>query len=122
MEPNGKSEAARNVIYPVLSWFKQGCEPFKIAVNSDLNGCYGSTSYGKSVHDGIALIVALEPDLVISTGDMVAGQQVNPHLSSDQIAAMRSAFDDSVMIPLARAGISFVVSPGNHDASAYPGL
>ncbi|MCE8526768.1 metallophosphoesterase [Ruegeria pomeroyi] len=66
--------------------------------------------------------MALEPDLVISTGDMVAGQQVNPHLSSNQIAAMRSAFDDSVMIPLARAGISFVVSPGNHDASAYPGL
>lgn len=97
-------------------------EPLKIAVISDLNGGYGSTTYGKSVHDGIARIIALEPDLVISTGDMVAGQQINPHLSADQVAAMWSAFDDAVTKPLARASIPFVVTPGNHDASAYRGF
>ena len=97
-------------------------EPFRIAVISDLNGSYGSTTYGKAVHDAIDRIIDLKPDLVISTGDMVAGQQVNPHLPDDHVNAMWHAFDAAVTVPLDEAGIPFVVTPGNHDASAYGGF
>lgn len=97
-------------------------EPFRIAVISDLNGSYGSTRYGDAVHAAIARITDMKPDLVISTGDMVAGQQTNPHLPDDQVTAMWRAFDAAVTTPLAEAGIPFVVTPGNHDASAYGGF
>ncbi|MCA0873701.1 metallophosphoesterase [Seohaeicola saemankumensis] len=97
-------------------------EPLRIAVISDLNGSYGTTKYGQTVHAAIERVIDLRPDLVISTGDMVAGQQVNPHLSDKQVKAMWSAFDAAVTTPLAQAGIPFVVTPGNHDASAYGGF
>lgn len=97
-------------------------DPLRIAVISDLNGSYGTTKYGQTVHAAIVRVIDLRPDLVISTGDMVAGQQVNPHLSDKQVKAMWSAFDAAVTTPLAQAGIPFVVTPGNHDASAYGGF
>lgn len=99
-----------------------GAEPLRIAVISDMNGSYGSTSYGQAVTAAIAGILARHPDLVISTGDMVAGQQASPKLTTAELARMWSSFHDTVSDPLARAGIPFLVTPGNHDASAYPGF
>lgn len=88
--------------------------PLRVAVISDLNGSYGSTSYGSAVHAAVARLVALEPDLVLSTGDMVAGQQAGL-----DYRAMWAAFHAAVSEPLAEAGIPFAVTPGNHDASGY---
>lgn len=87
----------------------------RFAVVADLNGRYGSTEYDPDVHRAIDRIVALRPDLVLSAGDMVAGQKTGL-----DYPAMWAAFHDAVSEPLARAGIPLAVTPGNHDASAYP--
>jgi len=92
-----------------------GFGPLRIAVVSDLNGSYGSTSYEATVHAGVAAVVALAPDLVLSTGDMVAGQQ-----DGLDYPAMWTGFHTAVSDPLAGAGLPFAVTPGNHDASGYP--
>jgi hypothetical protein len=88
--------------------------PIVVAVVSDLNGSYGSTTYEASVHAAIDRVVALEPDLVLSTGDMVAGQQ-----AGHDYRAMWRGFHDAVSDRLEAAGIPFAVTPGNHDASGY---
>jgi hypothetical protein len=95
--------------------------PLRVAVISDLNGSYGSTNYNATVVDAIEAIVAMKPDLVISTGDMVAGQR-RPHLTEPEVRAMWRSFHAMVTDPLARAGIPLAVTPGNHDASAYGGF
>ncbi|MCC6623317.1 MAG: metallophosphoesterase, partial [Deltaproteobacteria bacterium] len=92
-------------------------EPLRVVVISDLNGSYGSTTYGAAVHRAVERIVALAPDLVLSTGDMVAGQRAGLDYE-----AMWAAFHVAVSDPLAAAGIPFAVTPGNHDASGYPGF
>ncbi len=94
----------------------------RIAVISDLNGGYGSTDYRADVDRAIARILDLAPDLVICTGDMVAGQRTRPHLAEPEVAAMWAAFHTRVTDPIAAAGIPMLVTPGNHDASAYPGF
>lgn len=94
---------------------------YKVAVISDLNGSYGSTEYGPGITRAIDAIIALEPDLVIATGDMVAGQR-RPHLNATEIRAMWDGFHKAVTEPLSKAGIPFAVTPGNHDASAYGGF
>jgi hypothetical protein len=96
-------------------------EPLRIAVISDLNGSYGSTDYAPRVSAAIDAIIALKPDLVLSTGDMVAGQR-RPHLSDRELRAMWRAFHAAVSDPLQRAGIPLAVTPGNHDGSAYAGF
>ena len=93
----------------------------RVAVISDLNGSYGSTDYRSSVSAAIERIIAINPDLVLSTGDMVAGQR-RPHLSEAELRAMWRAFHRTVTEPLREAGIALAVTPGNHDASAYPGF
>ncbi len=85
-----------------------------MAVVSDLNGGYGSTRYGGAVHAAVERVVGWRPDLVLSTGDMVAGQR--PGLD---YRGMWAAFHAAVSDPLAAAGIPFAVTPGNHDASGY---
>lgn len=92
-------------------------EPITVAVVSDLNGSYGSTTYQAEVHAAAAAVVALQPDVVLSTGDMVAGQQAGL-----DYGAMWAGFHAAVSDPLSAAGIPFAVSPGNHDASAYAGF
>jgi 3',5'-cyclic AMP phosphodiesterase CpdA len=106
----------------VLSPLEAGAEDIRIAVISDLNGSYGSTDYGRPVHAAVRRIVAERPDLVIVTGDMVAGQRVNPKLSAGELAAMWDGFEAAVAGPLRQAGIPMLAVPGNHDASAYPGF
>jgi 3',5'-cyclic AMP phosphodiesterase CpdA len=95
--------------------------PLRLAVVSDLNGAYGSTRYEPSVDRAIERILELKPDLVISTGDMVAGQR-RPHLSRREVEAMWGAFHTRVSDPLEAAGIPLAVTPGNHDGSAYRGF
>lgn len=90
--------------------------PITVAVISDLNGSYGSTTYGTAVHDAVTRLVGLAPDLVLSAGDMVAGQQ-----SGLDYEAMWLAFHAAVTDPLTQAGIPLAVTPGNHDASGYSG-
>lgn len=99
-----------------------GAEPLRIAVISDMNGSYGSSDYGDAVKDGVAAIIARRPDLVISTGDMIAGQRKSPKLTAPELERMWASFHATVSDPLAGAGLPFLVTPGNHDASAYPGF
>lgn len=88
---------------------------YSVAVISDLNGGYGSTTYQDEVHEAITWIKdSLRPDLVLSTGDMIAGQRAGlDH------RAMWRAFDQAVSSPLTNAQIPFAPTPGNHDASGY---
>ena len=91
----------------------------QVAVISDLNGSYGSSEYEASVSAAVERLVGMRPDLVISTGDMVAGQRLHPPLGREAVTAMWSAFHREVTDPLDAAGIPLAVTPGNHDASAY---
>lgn len=100
----------------------RAADALRIAVISDLNGSYGSTEYGPEVGAAIARILTLAPDLVICTGDMVAGQQASPKLTEPELLAMWAAFHATVTDPLKAAGIPLLVTPGNHDASGYPGF
>tara|TARA_B100000749_G_scaffold28537_1_gene20102 strand:- start:101486 stop:102619 length:1134 start_codon:yes stop_codon:yes gene_type:complete len=88
-------------------------QSFSFAVISDLNQSYGSTSYPQEVARSIESITS-DPqiELVLSTGDMVAGQKRGLDYRS-----MWSAFHEAVTLPLTRSGLPFAPSPGNHDAS-----
>ncbi|HEY9880503.1 MAG TPA: metallophosphoesterase [Leptolyngbyaceae cyanobacterium] len=92
----------------------------RLVVISDLNSAYGSTDYEPEVDKGIQLIPFWQPDLVVSGGDMVAGQ--SPSLTAAQIAAMWAAFDEHVAAPLRKANIPFGFTIGNHDASGARGV
>lgn len=85
-----------------------------VAVISDLNGAYGEASYGAPVHRAVRRLRELEPDLVLSTGDMIGGQREGVDLR-----AMWEGFHRAVTEPLAEAGIPLAVTPGNHDGSGY---
>jgi hypothetical protein len=92
-----------------------------LAIVSDLNGRYGSTSYHQRVDRAAERLVAWKPDLVLSAGDMVAGQ-APAGLEDETLEAMWTAFAASFIGPLAGAGIPLAVTAGNHDGSAYPGF
>lgn len=89
-----------------------------IALVADLNGRYGSTEYHKRVGSAVNTIISKQPDLVISAGDMVAGQK-QPALHSQKLDDMWDAFNQLATDPLAAAGIPFAVTPGNHDGSGF---
>ena len=91
--------------------------PITIAVISDLNGSYGSTEYNKPIPTVMSHITRLKPDLVISTGDMVAGQRFRPLLKRPQLEAMWAAFHKNVSDPVSAAGIPLAITAGNHDGS-----
>ncbi len=88
---------------------------WRIVALGDLNGPAGSTRYAPLVHRAVERLTGrLRPDLVISTGDLVAGQRHRlPY------GAMWRAFHRLMTDPLGRAGVAFAPAPGNHDASAY---
>lgn len=88
----------------------------RLVVISDLNGIYGSTDYDPEVDKGMHLIPFWQPDMVVCSGDMVAGQ--NPTLSETQIRAMWAAFDEHVAAPLRQAQLPYGFTIGNHDASS----
>ncbi|MBD1909671.1 metallophosphoesterase [Leptolyngbya sp. FACHB-16] len=87
----------------------------RIAVISDLNEAYGATQYSDEVKQAIARLPQWNPDLVLCSGDMVAGQ--NRSLSRAQIQAMWAAFDRDITQPLRQARLPFGFTLGNHDAS-----
>ena len=87
----------------------------RIAVISDLNSQYGSTTYEPEVDRAIALMPEFQPDLVLCGGDMVAGQKTS--LTTENIQAMWAAFDRHVAAPLRQAQIPFGFTLGNHDCS-----
>jgi hypothetical protein len=88
----------------------------RVVVLSDLNGAYGSTEYDTRVDEGVARVIALQPDLVLCTGDMVAAQRPKP-LTRTELGAMWASFHAHVSDPLAHASLPFAVTPGNHDAA-----
>ncbi|XPM60857.2 MAG: metallophosphoesterase family protein [Leptolyngbya sp. IPPAS B-1204] len=88
----------------------------RLVVISDLNSAYGSTDYDPEVDKGIHLLPFWQPDLVLCSGDMVAGQK--PSLTPEQIRSMWAAFDQHVAAPLRQAQIPFGFTVGNHDASS----
>lgn len=96
-------------------------ESLRLVVISDLNGSYGTIGYDSAVHGAVARIVELQPDIVISTGDMVAGQ-LQDASQRRNLPLLWQAFHRAVTEPLAEAGIPLAVTPGNHDASAYAGF
>ena len=94
--------------------------PLRVAVISDLNSAYGSTTYEPEVHAAVRVITEeWRPDLVLIAGDMIAGQR--PALSDANVRAMWDALDAAVAAPLRDAGIPYMVTLGNHDASGHPG-
>ena len=90
-------------------------QALKILLISDLNDSYGSTTYSEEVHDVIAKVETIRPDLVLCAGDMVAGQ--SKRLSVERLDSMWSAFQSAVLTPLSERNIPFGFTMGNHDAS-----
>lgn len=88
----------------------------RLVVVSDLNGAYGSTDYAPEVDKAMKLIPRWQPDLVVCSGDMVAGQ--SPTLTEAQIRSMWEAFDNHVARPLREANFPYGFTIGNHDASS----
>ncbi|MEM7556863.1 MAG: metallophosphoesterase [Cyanobacteria bacterium P01_A01_bin.84] len=92
----------------------------RLTVISDLNAAYGSTDYDPEVDKGINLLPFWKPDMVVCSGDMVAGQK--PTLTPKQIRAMWRAFDEHVAAPLRKAKLPYGFTVGNHDASGAVGI
>lgn len=87
----------------------------RLVVISDLNSAYGSTDYDPEIDIAMKLVPFWNPDLVLCSGDMVAGQSLD--LSPTQIQAMWAAFDQHIPAPLREMQIPFGFTIGNHDAS-----
>ena len=87
----------------------------RLVLLSDFNGAYGALSYPPALTRMVQKTVTeWRPDLVISAGDLVAGQKAS--LTDTQVRAMWAAFERDVRGPLDRAGIPFAFTLGNHDA------
>lgn len=122
--PSGSPDAAPSPLPPVDAAVPDAAAPeppapaaLTIAIISDLNGSYGDPTYEPPVHAAVRRILDVRPDLVLCAGDMVAGQQAGL-----DYRAMWRGFHAAVTEPLTAAGIPLAVSPGNHDASGYPGF
>ncbi|WP_216328396.1 metallophosphoesterase family protein [Deinococcus aestuarii] len=90
--------------------------PLRVVILSDFNGAYGSTAYPAALTRSVGRIVReWKPDLVLSAGDLIAGQKAA--LTDARVRAMWAAFDRDVRAPLDKAGIPFAFTLGNHDAS-----
>lgn len=89
----------------------------RIAIISDLNSAYGSTDYRPEVITGVEMLPDWQPDMVLCSGDMVAGQSIS--LSASEIEAMWDAFDEKILSRIRAAGLPFALTLGNHDASNY---
>ncbi|MEZ4459810.1 MAG: metallophosphoesterase [bacterium] len=87
--------------------------PFVVAVLSDMNSSYGSLDYHPEVAQSVRwLCDVVQPDLVLGTGDMVAGMK-----EGLDYPAMWASFHAVVTDPLNACGLRFAPSPGNHDAA-----
>lgn len=86
----------------------------RLVIVSDMNGRYGSAEYDSEVVQGIDMILADRPDIVINAGDMVAGQRAKLNYRK-----MWQGFHAVVTDRLKEAGIPMAQVVGNHDGSAY---
>jgi len=87
-------------------------------VISDINGSYGSNTYSEPVRRAVKRIIELQPELVLISGDMIAGQRTVNLLNQMELTSMWDAFERIIAQPLRKAGIPLLATPGNHDASA----
>ena len=87
----------------------------RLLVISDLNGAYGSTEYDEEVHLALKMIPFWQPDLILCSGDMIAGQKRS--LTPQQIRAMWQGFDRHITQPIRNLNIPFGFTIGNHDGS-----
>lgn len=87
----------------------------RIVLISDLNSAYGSTDYISQVKQAISFVPDWEPDLVLCSGDMIAGQDSG--LNPSEIAAMWQGFDKHIAAPIRKSKLPFGFTIGNHDAS-----
>lgn len=113
---NPNNEIAQTAIGPTGLFAPQRGD-IRIAIISDLNNAYGATDYLPQVTQGISLLPDWQPDLVLCSGDTIAGQSLD--LSEAQIEAMWTAFDDKILAPIRAAQLPFAIAIGNHDASSY---
>ena len=88
----------------------------RFLVISDLNGAYGSTEYDEEVKLVVKMLPFWQPDLVLCSGDMVAGQKRS--LTIEQIKAMWQSFDVNIAKPIRDLNIPYGLTIGNHDASS----
>ena len=88
----------------------------RIVVISDLNSAYGATDYRDEVKQAIKFIPDWEPDLILCSGDMIAGQTV---LTREQIQAMWDGFEKHIGSKIRATKIPYGFTIGNHDASAW---
>lgn len=99
-----------------LSWQETPqTKTIKIAVISDLNSGYGSTVYHPDVAATLKALDSIKPDLILCSGDMVAGQKAS--LTKTQLQNMWSSFDNHVLKPIQGMKVPFGFTVGNHDAS-----
>ena len=94
---------------------EQKNKPLTICVISDLNASYGSTTYPKEVSEVINKLPGITPDLILCSGDMVAGQKAT--LTDQNLHDMWAGFKSVVLNPISRLQIPFGFTLGNHDAS-----
>lgn len=89
----------------------------RLVVLGDFNGPYGSLDYPPALTRAMTAITGVWlPDLVVSPGDVIAGQ--SRALPDDRFAAMWTAFDETVAEPLRTIGAPYAVAMGNHDGSS----
>lgn len=86
-----------------------------ICVISDLNASYGSTTYPTEVSQVINRLPGIKPDIILCSGDMVAGQKAS--LTDQNVTAMWAGFKSLVLDPITKLDIPFGFTVGNHDAS-----
>ena len=93
----------------------EAADTLRLGLISDLNSSYGSLTYNPMVSRGLRQLMALQPDLIVCAGDMVAGQK--PGLTARKLDAMWKRFASDILQPLGKARISFLPAIGNHDGA-----
>ncbi len=88
-------------------------------IMSDLNSSFGSTDYQWQVDSTVVWLPRYAPDMVLTAGDLVAGQDRS--LSDEEIDAMWEGFERHIADSLRTYNIPYAPAMGNHDGSnAHP--
>jgi hypothetical protein len=116
------SAAGYQLLSPLATSAARKAPLLRIAVISDLNHSYGTIGYDPPVRAAIKRVLELNPDLVLCTGDMIAGQRTAPKLKQKRLESMWRSFHETVTQPLHKAHAPLAPTAGNHDASASPGF